>query len=214
MNKMLLGILMQKRMTIYEIRKVIKFNFKSMCSDSLGGIHAALRKLLDNKMITYKEYIENGISKKVYSITDIGREEFNSWLNTTIDMNKSKNIDLSKLLFMGMVPTDKRANLIGELIEDLKIELEYLKAVQKNILSNTDGLKSYTDYLKNDEEYSLGIASLTQNNDLGKNVLYITEYEQIALQFGIDTILFQIEWFKSLKEKQEKDQIIKIQGVN
>ena len=47
MDKIILGILMLNRMTAYEIKNVIKLSYKSICSDSLGSIQAALKKLFD-----------------------------------------------------------------------------------------------------------------------------------------------------------------------
>lgn len=45
MDKLILGLLMIKHFTVYEIRQVMRQNFSSMCSDSLGSIQAALKKL-------------------------------------------------------------------------------------------------------------------------------------------------------------------------
>ena len=64
MDKIILGILMLRRMTAYEIRNIIKNNFKSMCSDSLGSIQSALKKLFELKMVTYEELVEKGVNKK------------------------------------------------------------------------------------------------------------------------------------------------------
>ena len=51
-------------MTAYELRNVIRNNFKSMCSDSLGSIQAALKKLLMLEMVTFEELVEKGVNKK------------------------------------------------------------------------------------------------------------------------------------------------------
>ena len=74
MDKIILGILMLHRMTAYELRNFIKNNFKSMYSDSLGSIQAALKKLFELEMVTFEELVEKGVNKKRYSITEKGRE--------------------------------------------------------------------------------------------------------------------------------------------
>ena len=38
MDKLILGLLMIKHFTVYEIRQVMRQNFSSMCSDSLGSL--------------------------------------------------------------------------------------------------------------------------------------------------------------------------------
>ena len=100
MDKIILGILMLHRMTAYELRNVIRNNFKSMCSDSLGSIQAALKKLLMLEMVTFEELVEKGVNKKRYSITDIGQKTLIKWIRIPIDMSKTKNLDIGKLLFM------------------------------------------------------------------------------------------------------------------
>ena len=48
MKYFLLGLLMLKEMTVYQLKAMIAENFSSMCSDSMGSIQAALKKLLSN----------------------------------------------------------------------------------------------------------------------------------------------------------------------
>ena len=44
MDKLILGLLMIKHFTVYEIRQVMRQNFSSMCSDSLGKYPSSLKK--------------------------------------------------------------------------------------------------------------------------------------------------------------------------
>ena len=86
MNNIILDILMMRRMTAYELRSVLGEHFQSMCSDSLGSIQAALKKLLQLGYVTYDEVVENGRFKKRYAITKEGRQSLIQW----IDMGKTK----------------------------------------------------------------------------------------------------------------------------
>ncbi len=76
MDILILGMLMLKKLTIYEMRKHIEMNFTSMSSSSMGSIQAAIKKLLHHGMVRFDEYVENGVNKKMYEITDAGREYF------------------------------------------------------------------------------------------------------------------------------------------
>lgn len=76
MDKIILGLLMIKTMTGYEIRNNIKNNFSLMCSDSAGSFQSAIEKLLSMGMITCEEYVEKGVNKKRYTITDKGHSTF------------------------------------------------------------------------------------------------------------------------------------------
>ena len=100
MDKIILGILMLNRMTAYEIKNVIKLSYKSICSDSLGSIQAALKKLFDLDMVTFEEVVENGVNKKRYAITELGQAELLEWLKIPIDNSKTRNIELAKIIFL------------------------------------------------------------------------------------------------------------------
>ena len=115
MDKLILGLLMIKPFTVYEIRQVTRQNFSSMCSDSLGSIQAALKKLSQQGAVTASEYVEKGKMKREYAITASGRILFLDWLKTPIDMTKNKNMDLGKFLFMGYLPKKDQIQMCAEI---------------------------------------------------------------------------------------------------
>jgi len=200
MDKLILGLLMLKRLTVYEIRGIIRKNFGPVCSDSLGSIQAAIKKLLAAQMVTCSEYVEKSVNKKQYSITDHGREEFLAWLEIPADMSNSKNMEFGKLLFMGLMPSDKRPALIDEIIALLEKELSGLLALQSSIRL-ADGIRQAVASWEDDPEYRLGIEKVTQNPDIAENAKDIGDFEMLALQYSIDFTSFQIGWFNSLREK-------------
>ena len=204
MDKIILGLLILKRLTVYEIRTIIKKNFQPMCSDSLGSIQAAVKKLLAAQMLTCSEYVEKGINKKRYSITNMGRKALLDWLQIPADLADSKNMELGKLLFMGLVPAGKRSALMDEMIARLETELAFLLGVRATVDAKeaaTTEIGEVLGYWKNDKEYYEGIQNATQNPDMTENLNDI-EYFQIAtLQYGIDSLKFHIKWLKTLKKK-------------
>ena len=64
MENIILSLLILKEMTIYQIRSYIQQKLSTVCSDSLGSIQAALKKLLDRGDITVSEYTETTSSRK------------------------------------------------------------------------------------------------------------------------------------------------------
>lgn len=199
MDKIILGILMLKRLTAYEIRNIIRQNYSSMCSDSLGSIQAALKKLLEAGFVTCSEFVENGVNKKRYSITDLGRADFMGWLKTPMDMSKTKNMDLGKLLLMGLVPAKERVMLLDEILQKLDTELcgltEILRATE-----HWDGKNQVLAEMEADHDYRLGIQNATQQTDMDQNINDIRYFENMTLQFGIAEAKFQIEWFSKLRD--------------
>ena len=202
MDKIILGILMLRRMTAYELRNTIRDNFKSMCSDSLGSIQAALKKLLSLKMVTFEELVEKGINKKRYAITDIGEKVLMEWIKIPIDISKTKNIDMGKLLFMGYIPKNEQKNLINKIILSLEEEYSELKNLKESINFENERL-AIENYLLTDTEYQERIKNLNKKNDVSKNIKEISKFTLATLDYGIDVVDFNIKWFKKLKTKIE-----------
>lgn len=199
MDKIILGILMLRRMTTYEIRNVIKNNFKSICSDSLGSIQIALKKLFELGMVTCEELVEKGVNKKRYSITDIGQETLMEWLKVPIDTSKTKNMDFGKILFMGYVPKENQKELIDKIILSLEEEYVSLKAVKDSINAEKERAE-FEKYLLTDIEYQGRISGLNESNNISQNINEISKFTLATLDYGIDMAAFNIAWFKKLKE--------------
>ena len=200
MDKIILGILMLHRMTAYELRNVIRNNFKSMCSDSLGSIQAALKKLLMLEMVTFEELVEKGVNKKRYAITDIGEKVLMEWIKIPIDISKTKNIDMGKLLFMGYIPKNEQKNLINKIILSLEEEYSELKNLKESINFENERL-GIENYLLTDTEYQERIKNLNKKNNVSKNIKEISKFTLATLDYGIDVVDFNIKWFKKLKTK-------------
>ena len=200
MDKIILGILMLRRMTAYELRNTIRDNFKSMCSDSLGSIQVTLKKLLLLKMVTFEELVEKGINKKRYAITDIGEKVLMEWIKIPIDISKTKNIDMGKLLFMGYIPKNEQKNLINKIILSLEEEYSELKNLKESINFENERL-GIENYLLTDTEYQERIKNLNKKNNVSKNIKEISKFTLATLDYGIDVVDFNIKWFKKLKTK-------------
>ena len=200
MDKIILGILMLRRMTAYEIRNIIKNNFKSMCSDSLGSIQSALKKLFELKMVTYEELVEKGVNKKRYAITDVGQEALIEWIKIPVDTSKTKNLDFGKLLFMGYVSKNDQKKLIDKIILSLEREYTELKKLKESIVAEEE-IASLENYLFTDIEYEERIRRLNNGNDISENIKEISKFTLATLDYGIDMTAFNIEWFKKLKKK-------------
>jgi len=189
MEKLILGILMLRKLTVYEIRNEIKRNLNAMCSDSLGSIQAAMKRLLDAGMVTFCEYVEKSVNKKQYAITEEGRKELIGWLKTPANISGSKNMELGKFLFMGMLLTEDRSALIDEIIAQLEEDLGVLLAIQTSFTDESRAM--LLEYWKTDMEYYGFVAEKSKE---------VNAFRGLTLQYGIDTCKFNIEWFKKLKE--------------
>ena len=200
MDKIILGILMLHRMTAYELRNFIKNNFKSMYSDSLGSIQAALKKLFELEMVTFEELVEKGVNKKRYSITETGREALIEWIKIPINTSKTKNYDFGKLFFMGYVSKKDQKTLIDKIILSLEEEYKALKKLKESIDVEEES-EEIENYLLADIEYKERIKNLDKGKELIENIREITKFTLATLDYGIDVTAFNIEWFKKLKKR-------------
>ena len=200
MDKIILGILMLHRMTAYELRNFIKNNFKSMYSDSLGSIQAALKKLFELEMVTFEELVEKGVNKKRYSITEAGQETLIEWIKIPINTSKTKNYDFGKLFFMGYVSKKDQKTLINKIILSLEEEYEALKKLKESIHADEES-EEIENYLLTDMEYKDRIKNLDKGKELIENIKEISKFTLATLDYGIDVTSFNIEWFKKLKKR-------------
>lgn len=79
----ILGLLHYKDMHGYRIKSHIERNFGHMWSINFGQIYPNLRSLLDDELVTMKVVAtpgEKGPGRKLYSITDKGKQAFTEWL--------------------------------------------------------------------------------------------------------------------------------------
>lgn len=199
MDKIILGLLMIKQLTIYELRSIIETNFTSMCSNSMGSIQAAIKKLLELEMIVYEEFVENSVNKKFYTLTDAGRTSFLDWVQTAMLAGKMKDMELSKLFFMGFVPQQKRLALIESHLTELKKEREQLESIQGQ--DENAGKLEYLAYIEKNPAQKKHLMLATGQSDVQNGADDIINFELLTLQLGIDRINFEIDWFAKLRDK-------------
>lgn len=179
MDKIILGLLILKSRTIYEIRTKFADNLNLMYSSSTGSIQAALKKLLTAGYVRCTEAVENGKRKKIYEITDSGRAGFSLWVNSAFDGAQNKNPELAKLYFMGLSNQNERCSRIREFIQSLKETHATLSVVYNEGLSLTPS-EQYRD---------------------------LFNYQLATAKFGVDFTAFQINWFTELLADIESGRI-------
>lgn len=177
MINIVLGLLALEPLTIYEMRNFIRDNLQSICSDGMGSIQAAIKKLLEKELIYFEEGVENGINKKRYFITEAGRVAFSEWVEHPMIAGKTKNMELSKLFFMDAVPKERRVHLIDEYLEALNKERAYFEGIANlfNQQKKTANLKDY-------------------------------RFQFVTLEYGIKQNLFEIQFYEELREQLLKDE--------
>ena len=179
MDNIILGLLLLSSRTIYQLRERIDKGLNMMYSSSMGSIQAAIKKLLNCGYIQYEEAVENGKYKKIYSITDSGKQNFIEWVSTPMEIQSSKNPELAKLYFMGFSTKEKREVGLQEYISKLKEQYYVLNAICKE----------------------------AENVKVSDNNKDIFHYQLAAARYGKDFMKFNIEWYQKLLDEMRGNKI-------
>ena len=130
-DKIILGLLLLKDMTAYDVKKAIEKSTAFFYNASMGSIHPALKKLDAAKNISAENQLENGRAKKLYRITDSGRAVFSSWLEQGISMPKFKDETLVKVFFQGHLTAAQQKQNLLEYIAEIDQQIKVLELIQQ-----------------------------------------------------------------------------------
>lgn len=133
----ILGFLMTKSMTGYDIKQNMAISTSNFFDASFGSIYPALKRLLQKQLIEVEEIVEGGKLKKLYSLTNKGKEEFISWLKTPIEPSKTNVTSaLCKIFFFDNLSKKEIISLINKYISDLSEFKGNLLRVKEKVLNH------------------------------------------------------------------------------
>lgn len=198
MEKIILGLLMLRGMTVYELKGIISSKLGSMCASSAGSIHTAIHKLLLHEEITC---VSEG-RKKIYCITEKGRSGFLTYLETPMNHDKAKNIEESKIFFMGMVEPEHIDGLLSSYLQSLSEELSTVRTLSELCRQNKEAIFSDSEKtILSDEHNTEGIRKLS-GRSMRQMVEDIYFYQMEILNHCADTLQFEIDWFTKLRTRR------------
>ena len=123
----ILGLLHYTDMHGYRIKEHIEQNFGHMWSINYGQIYPNLKKLHNDALIRMTEIAHNGKKgppRKLYSITEKGKEEFAGWLKNSPEKTMLlRDPFLMKFVFFGFGDAKRSLEIIDEQIKRYKNDL-------------------------------------------------------------------------------------------
>lgn len=126
----ILGFLFDQNMTGYEIKQMMLNSTSNFIDASFGSIYPALKKLEKDGLISFAEFIEGSRYKKLYSITEKGKEEFLIWLKKPCVFTPFNYEYLTKLFFYNHLEKNEILQLINSFTTTVNAELEKLKRIE------------------------------------------------------------------------------------
>jgi len=111
-QSVLLGFLMGSSMTGYDLRKAFAMSFSFFSGLSYGSIYPNLKKMESKGLITKKIEIQDGApNRKVYTITEAGKEFFLETLKSPFIPEQPKCAFLMRLFFFKHLSRQEREEI-------------------------------------------------------------------------------------------------------
>lgn len=180
MEYLILGLLILSPMTGYELRQFIRQNLALICSDSAGSVQTALAKLGREGFVTSSESA-GGRRKKTYSITESGRAAFSEWVAQPMQAERAKNMELSRLFFLGLAKPRERAAAIRDYIRQMERMSAILCAIRERFREAQTG-------------------PLPPGRDWEQ----IFRFQGLTIEYGIAAAEFERGWYAKLLEELEE----------
>jgi DNA-binding PadR family transcriptional regulator len=126
----ILGFLLHGEMSGYDIKRFMGISTANFYDASFGSIYPMLKKMEENSLISSTEAVEGGKYKKLYALTDSGRERFFRWLEQPIEFKRASLDHLVNIFFYGFLPREKARELLAGYIARVEAELAGLEKLE------------------------------------------------------------------------------------
>ena len=207
MENIILSLLLFRAMTIYEMRTYIQQNLSTVCSDSLGSMQIAIKKLLEKGYISVTEFVDNNILKKQYSITAEGVKYYKNWVGTPMNIQKMKSMEEGKLFFLGIAPGEKRVAFLESYISDLEGEFTKLLAI-KDYVNKTQKtvIERNTKRIKEDPALVRNLLEVSGEKSVEQAVTNIDNYQLYMLEYGLERIKADMDFYRKILKRELKEE--------
>ena len=208
MENIILSLLLLKSTTIYEMRTYIQKVLSTVCSDSLGSMQIAIKKLLEKGYVSVTEYVENNNLKKQYSITPEGVEYYKTWAGTPINIQKMKSMEVGKIFFLGIAPGERRVEFLKSYISDLEGEYEKLLVIKDYVdKTQTTSTERNTKRIKEDPALVNNLLEVSGEKNIEQVVTNIDNYQVYMLEYGLERMKADLDFYKKILKRELKEGI-------
>ncbi len=206
MEYIILGLLLFKPMTVYEIRMYIQKNLTTICSDSLGSIQIAVRKLLNKGYITTKECLERGLVKKKHSITSLGVEHYKEWVGSPINIAKMTNMEESKFYFLGTASKEKRISFLKSYISSLKEQFNKLVQIKESTKGAKDiTIHTHLERIANEKQITDNLSAVSEEDNMQSIFENTYSYQIYLLEYGLNKVKSDISFYEKILKLEMED---------
>jgi len=127
LDYIILGMLLNKDLTGYDIKKNIESGIGVFYKASYGSLYPALKRQTEKGLLVMYEEPRGGRQKKFYGLTDDGKKGFMDWLVSPLNVLDGTNAHLARVYFFDKLPPEIRDR---QLLEHEINNTNYLKKLQ------------------------------------------------------------------------------------
>jgi DNA-binding PadR family transcriptional regulator len=135
----LLGFLTWGPMSGYDLQKVVTGSISNFWQESYGRIYPMLAQLSSDGLASMREETSSGgRPRKVYSITEAGRDQFEDWLHEPAAPRPLRNEMLLKLFFGARTNPSRSRELVIEARERAGELITHYASIQQQLEAAKD----------------------------------------------------------------------------
>ncbi|MUT65715.1 PadR family transcriptional regulator [Paenibacillus sp. NEAU-GSW1] len=138
-----LGILMQGKMSGYDIKKISEQSVSLFFKMSYGSLYPALKRLVEAGHLIEEE-TNDSKNKKLYAITDQGRNSFLGWLREPLQSNRREH--LLKIFFYDYLEEETRMRNLKAFQLQLQSGIAQMEAVQAMVSKELEQLPNKEEF--------------------------------------------------------------------
>jgi DNA-binding PadR family transcriptional regulator len=131
----ILGVLCMKPCSGYDIKKFCDKTISHFWNENFGHIYPVLKQLLEENLIRPAGN-ETGERRKLYTITEEGRQEFEEWLVQAPQLQPPRSELLLKLSFGNYMPRENVTALLEEVAGRNTDKLKQYRRMEHSYLSD------------------------------------------------------------------------------
>jgi DNA-binding PadR family transcriptional regulator len=110
----ILGLLSEKPLTGYDLKKIIELRFSLFWNESFGQIYPQLGRLEEEELVVRQPSASGKKRRNIYSITTKGSENLREWLLKPVETEISRYEILIKTYFGNLISQDNVKRFVEE----------------------------------------------------------------------------------------------------
>ena len=133
-----LGFLLLKPMTGYELKAMMDMTIGHFNRASYGGIYPSLKKLARGGYVSMAQSVAGGKIRKTYRPLPAGKKAFRGWLKTPPEITRGPGPLLTKIFFLGLGGRANAKAFSREVRAAARVRVEWLRRVMEEYRGRAD----------------------------------------------------------------------------